>query len=236
MKNDILIQAESIDKSYYSAKGIYTNVLKNLSIDIVKKEITAVMGPSGVGKSTLLHLLGSLDMPDKGTIRLYDGKNEIDYSKVSSNNLALIRNKKIGFVFQFSHLLPEFTALENVMIPALIADIKKNEARNRAFDLLKTVEVEHRADHKPNELSGGEQQRVAIARAIINNPLVVLADEPTGNLDSKNADSVLLLLERLRVEKNITIVIATHSKEVAAKADRILLMGDGKILSDTKSN
>ncbi len=236
MNKKIVIKAEKIDKSYYSAKGIYTNVLRNLSIDIHRREMTAIMGPSGVGKSTLLHLLGSLDTPDKGTIRLFDGKQEIDFSKTSSDNLAIIRNEKIGFVFQFSHLLPEFTALENVMIPALIADTKKSEARKRALRLLKLVEVEHRADHKPNELSGGEQQRVAIARAIINDPLLVLADEPTGNLDSKNAKSVLQLLEKLKEEQDVTIVIATHSKEVANKADRILIMGDGKIISDSKPN
>ena len=229
-KKNIVITARDIDKSYYSAKGVYTNVLKGLSVDIYRGQMTSVMGPSGVGKSTLLHLLGSLDIPDKGNIRLFAGNEEIDYSKISADQLALVRNKKIGFVFQFSHLLPEFTSLENVMIPALIADMKKSDAQQRAMDLLRLVEVEHRANHKPNELSGGEQQRVAIARAIINQPVIVLADEPTGNLDSKNADAVLKLLNKLKTERNVTIVIATHSNEIAGMCDRKLMMGDGKII------
>jgi len=236
MNKDLVIQATNIKKSYFSAKGIYTSVLSQLDLNIVKGKMTAIMGPSGVGKSTLLHLLGSLDKPEGGTIRLFDGKKEIEYNRVSRDELALVRNKRIGFVFQFSHLLPEFSALENVMIPALIANESKSKAEKKALELLRMVEVEHRAKHKPKELSGGEQQRIAIARAIINQPVLVLADEPTGNLDSKNANAVLKLLNTLKAEQNMTIVIATHSKEIADLADRILIMGNGKIVSDTKNN
>jgi lipoprotein-releasing system ATP-binding protein len=236
MNKDLVIQATNIKKSYFSAKGIYTSVLSQLDLNIVKGKMTAIMGPSGVGKSTLLHLLGSLDKPEGGTIRLFDGKKEIEYNRISRDELALVRNKRIGFVFQFSHLLPEFSALENVMIPALIANESKSKAEKKALELLRMVEVEHRAKHKPKELSGGEQQRIAIARAIINQPVLVLADEPTGNLDSKNANAVLKLLNTLKAEQNMTIVIATHSKEIADLADRILIMGNGKIVSDTKNN
>ena len=230
--NNTIINAKKIDKSYFTIREVYTKVLTGLDIEIFKGQMTAIMGPSGVGKSTLLHLLGSLDFPDNGTITLYDNNKKIEYQKITSDKLAQIRNSKIGFVFQFSHLLPEFTALENVMIPALIAGVKKNVAVKKAEELLKQVEVDHRKDHKPMELSGGEQQRVAIARAIINQPLLVLADEPTGNLDSRNANSVMQLINNLRKETGVSLVIATHSNEIASMADRVLMMGDGKIVSD----
>ena len=234
MNNNKVVEAINIKKSYYTSKGVYTEVLKDLNVTVNKKEMTAIMGPSGVGKSTLLHLLGSLDYPEEGIINLYTDEQKINYTEISSDRLAKIRNNKIGFVFQFSHLLPEFTALENVMIPALIAGKSQADAKSKAEELLRLVEVEHRANHKPQELSGGEQQRVAIARAIINNPLIVLADEPTGNLDSKNASAVLNLLNNLKFNHNITVVLATHSNEVAALADRILIMGDGKIVDEIK--
>jgi len=234
MISDIVIEATGIEKSYYSNKGIFTKVLTGLNISIFKGEMAAIMGPSGVGKSTLLHLLGSLDIPDSGTIRLFDENKEIDYLKISGDKLSILRNKRIGFVFQFSHLLPEFSSLENVMLPGLIAGRGKADVREEAMKLLEIVEVDHRAGHKPMELSGGEQQRVAIARAIINKPAVVFADEPTGNLDSSNAKSVLKLLDLLKRESNITFVIATHSKEVSALADRLVIMGDGKVIDDSR--
>lgn len=234
--NDIVISADSISKTYSSEKDIETEVIRQLSVKIKRTEFTAIMGPSGVGKSTLLHLLGSLDYPDKGSIKLHDNHSIYDYNEISPDKLAAIRNKLIGFVFQFSHLLPEFTALENVMIPNLIAGAGMSDAKKQALDLLKLVKVEHRANHRPKELSGGEQQRIAIARAIINKPAIVFADEPTGNLDSKNADSILKLIMTLIREYNITFVIATHSKDVAQMADRILIMGDGQIASDRRKD
>lgn len=232
MKKKKVLTAQDVKKSYYTSKGIYTEVLNGLNVEIFKNEMTAIMGPSGVGKSTLLHLLGSLDNPEQGSIILYADNQEIKYTEISGDRLAKVRNSKIGFVFQFSHLLPEFSALENVMIPALINGKSRADAQTKALELLRIVEMEHRAKHKPQELSGGEQQRVAIARAIINNPVIVLADEPTGNLDSKNADAVLALLNDLKTKQDITIVIATHSRDIADMADRILIMGDGKITDE----
>jgi lipoprotein-releasing system ATP-binding protein len=231
-KPDIAVKAVDLSKSYFARKEVQTQVLKNLNVDIHKGKITALMGPSGVGKSTLLHLLGSLDTPDSGEIKMFDGTDEINYSSIKSDDLAKVRNQKIGFIFQFSHLLPEFTAIENVMIPALIAGLTNTEAKQKANELLKLVDVIHRKDHKPMELSGGEQQRVAIARAIINNPIIVFADEPTGNLDSKNAESILNLIKELKEKYGNTFLIATHSKDVSDMADRILLMGDGIIIEE----
>jgi len=236
MEKNIVIEAKNIEKSYFTKKGIYTNVLSGLNLTIYKSEMTAIMGPSGVGKSTLLHLLGSLDYPESGSIKLNDQGKEIEYLKISSDKLSMLRNKRIGFVFQFSHLLPEFSSLENVMIPGLIAGKPKTEVKDEALRLLKLVEVEHRAKHKPMELSGGEQQRVAIARAIINKPAVVFADEPTGNLDSNTAKSILKLIAHLKEKSYITFVIATHSREVSEMADRIIILGNGKVVDDKRKN
>ena len=234
MKNNQIMDIQNIDKAYTNKAKVQATVLKNLSLELFKGEFSALMGPSGVGKSTLLHIVGSLDSPDKGTIELYHNEITYNYSKMKSDEIAKLRNQKIGFVFQFSHLLPEFTALENTMMPALIGGSSYQEAKSKAENLLKRVDIFHRAEHKPMELSGGEQQRVAIARAIINDPLIILADEPTGNLDEKNANSVLDLIKELKKEFNLTFLIATHSQEVAASADRILTMGEGRILSDKK--
>jgi len=234
MSNNKIIDIQNIDKSYTNKAKVRTSVLKNLSLELFQGEFSALMGPSGVGKSTLLHIAGSLDTPDSGFIELYYNGIIYNYSKMKSDDIAKLRNQKIGFVFQFSHLLPEFTALENTMMPALISGVTYSDAKSKAETLLKRVDIFHRAEHKPMELSGGEQQRVAIARAIINDPLIILADEPTGNLDEKNASSVLELIKELKSEFNLTFLIATHSLDVAASADRILTMGEGRIISDKK--
>lgn len=231
MKN-IILKTENIEKSYSTRSGLYAYVLKGISIEVNKGEFLAIMGPSGVGKSTLLHLIGSLDTPDKGNIMYYSGDNPVNYKDMPDDKLALFRNKTIGFVFQFHHLMPEFTALENVMMPALIAGAGFSEAKKKASGLMETVGVGTREKHKPMELSGGEQQRVAIARALINNPTIVLADEPTGNLDSANSKAVLDLLLYLKEEYNLTLIVATHSPEVAALCRRIIIMGDGKIIEE----
>ena len=231
-ENNIILKATDIVKSYSSRTKIETPVLRGLSIDIRHGEFLSIMGPSGVGKSTLLYILGLLDKTDTGDVEMsLDGKSFI-YSKLRSEEMTRLRNQNIGFIFQFHHLLPEFTAIENIMMPALIAGTSYKTAENLALDLLNKVGVSLRRNHKPMELSGGEQQRIAIARALINNPTLVLADEPTGNLDTKTASSVLELIQNLRDEYNLTFVVATHSNEVAAVSERIVLMGDGRIIND----
>jgi lipoprotein-releasing system ATP-binding protein len=213
------------------ARNIYKNygplpVLKGVDIDISKGEIVSIAGSSGAGKSTLLHILGTLDIADKGEIYLENQR--ID--KLSGKKMAGFRNTHIGFVFQFHHLLPEFTALENICIPGWIAGRKKKEVEVRAMSLLKILGLEERAGHKPNQLSGGEQQRVAVARALINNPSIVMADEPTGNLDSANAKELHNLFIDLRNQFRQTFLIVTHNEELARMSDRILHMKDGKII------
>lgn len=215
-----MLTAENLSKKY----GLLT-VLQSVSLSIQQGEFVAIAGPSGAGKSTLLHLLGSLDMPDTGSIRLLD--NEI--LKMPKRKQAAFRNKNMGFVFQFHHLLPEFNALENVSMPLWIAGVKKKEAAEQAKAVLEIVGLSHRLQHKPGELSGGEQQRVAIARAIVHRPAVIFADEPTGNLDTANAESVHQLFFKLREEYNQTFVIVTHNTHLAAMADRTLMMKDGRI-------
>ena len=214
-----------------AAKNIYKNygalpVLKGVDIEITKGEIVSIAGSSGAGKSTLLHILGTLDMADKGEIFLDNER--ID--KLKGKKLAAFRNTHIGFVFQFHHLLPEFTALENVCIPGWIAGRKKKEVIEKAGSLLTILGLAERGDHKPNQLSGGEQQRVAVARALINNPSIVMADEPTGNLDSANAKELHNLFIDLRTRFQQTFLIVTHNEELAQLSDRILHMKDGKIL------
>jgi lipoprotein-releasing system ATP-binding protein len=210
------------------ATGIYKRydhltVLKGVDISINKGEIVSIVGSSGAGKSTLLHILGTLDTADKGTINLNGQQIEL----LSGSKLAAFRNRHIGFVFQFHHLLPEFTALENVCIPGWIAGKKKADVVIRATELLKTLRLENRLENKPNQLSGGEQQRVAVARALINNPSIVMADEPTGNLDSANAKELHQLFIDLRNRFNQTFLIVTHNEELAQMSDRILMMKDG---------
>lgn len=216
-----MISASGIFKSYGALE-----VLKGVSLEIKKGEIISIVGASGAGKTTLLHILGTLDKPNKGELKM----NDQIISGLSDKKLAEFRNKNIGFVFQFHHLLPEFTALENVCIPAFIAGTSKSEAETKAKDLLTFLGLTDRMNHKPSELSGGEQQRVAVARALINNPAVVLADEPSGNLDSATAKDLHQLFFTLREKFNQTFVIVTHNEELANMADRKLVMKDGNII------
>ena len=215
-----MIQANGIYKSFGNV-----DVIKGIDLDINKGEIVAIVGASGAGKSTLLQILGTLDKPDKGKV-IIDNQ---DITSLNQKNLASFRNKKIGFVFQFHHLLPEFTALENICIPAFIAGVPKKEAANKAMALLEYLRLTERASHKPSMLSGGEQQRVAIARALINNPAIILADEPSGNLDSQNAKELHELFFSLREKTGQTFVIVTHNPSLANMADRALTIVDGKI-------
>ncbi len=216
-----MLHASGIYKSY----GTLT-ILKGVDLHVAKGELVSIVGASGAGKSTLLHIVGSLDKPDQGTVSI-DGT---DVGKLTSKQLSAFRNEHIGFVFQFHHLLPEFTALENVCIPAFINKVSRKEAERRASGLLELLGVGHRHAHKPNELSGGEQQRVAVARALVNNPSIILADEPSGNLDSENATALHQLFIRLRNELNQTFVIVTHNEELAGMTDRIVHMKDGIIV------
>lgn len=213
-----MIQTIDIHKSFDEL-----HVLKGVNLDIKQGEIVAIVGPSGAGKTTLLQIIGTLDKADKGTI-IMDGQ---DVSKLNEKQQANFRNKEIGFVFQFHQLLPEFSALENVMIPALIANIDAKTAKERALKLLSELQLQDRVEHKPAELSGGEKQRVAVARALINNPKIILADEPSGSLDSQNKEELHKLLFDLRDKFNLTIVIVTHDKELAALSDRVIEMIDG---------
>lgn len=217
-----MLQARGIQKSYGNLQ-----ILKGVDLDVKRGEIITIIGASGAGKSTLLHIIGTLDRPDHGTIRL----NNVDVHKLSSKKLSAFRNEQIGFIFQFHHLLPEFTALENICIPAFIAGKGKKEAESKAFELLELLGLSERANHKPNELSGGEQQRVAVARAMVNDPAIVLADEPSGNLDSNNAENLHRLFVDLRDTLNQTFVIVTHNENLANLADRKVLMKDGQIIN-----
>ena len=213
-----MIHAKGIEKSFGTLK-----VLKGVGFEASRSEVVAIMGASGAGKSTLLQILGTLSAPDAGSL-IIDG---IDVLKIKGDAMAEFRNRKIGFVFQFHHLLPEFTALENVMIPALVAGRSRKDAESAAMDLLAELGLAERTSHKPSELSGGEQQRVAIARALINRPAVVFADEPSGNLDSKTKEELHRLFFELRDKYGQTIVIVTHDPDLARMCDRSLYMVDG---------
>lgn len=217
-----MIEVRNLDKNYGKLQ-----VLRSVSLTIEKGQIVAIVGPSGAGKSTLLQLMGTLDKPDSGEI-LFNGKS---INGLRHHELAKFRNSQIGFVFQFHNLLPEFSAWENVCIPAFIAGRKKGEAESEAKQILCRLGLESRMNHRPTELSGGEQQRVAIARALINRPMIVLADEPSGNLDSGNANDLHNLFFTLREELNQTFVIVTHNDALAATADRKIEMRDGKIIA-----
>lgn len=216
-----MIHLRDIHKSFGSLQ-----VLRGIDLDIARSEVVSIVGPSGAGKTTLLQIMGTLDRPDQGTIEI-DGT---DTSRLSSAALARFRGQKIGFVFQFHQLLPEFTAQENIMIPALIAGTPRGEARRRADELLAFMGLTERAHHKPAELSGGEKQRVAVARALTNHPAVVLADEPSGSLDTKNKEELHALFFRLREEMGQTFVIVTHDEGLAASADRTIHLKDGLVI------
>jgi len=216
-----MIKAENIRKKYGDLE-----VLKGVSLEVSAGEVVSIVGASGAGKSTLLHIIGTLDKADSGDVTI----NNIETGKLKDKKLSDFRNRAIGFVFQFHHLLPEFTALENVCIPAFIAGKSEAEAKTKALELLGFLGLAERAEHKPSELSGGEQQRVAVARALVNQPAVVLADEPSGNLDSQSAKELHQLFFDLRDKFNQTFVIVTHNEELADMADRKLEMKDGQIV------
>ncbi len=218
-----IIELKNLTKIYRD--GVEFRALDNANLRIKKGEFVAIVGPSGSGKSTLMHLIGLLDTPSSGTLFI-DGK---DVTKMSDKERSGMRNRMLGFVFQYHHLLPDFTALENVMMPLLIAGKSREEAKNVAEKLLKEVGLEDRMDHRPGELSGGQNQRVAVARALSCSPAIVLGDEPTGNLDTKTGDLIYELLRRLNKEYNQTFIVVTHNEELAGKADRVVKIVDGKI-------
>jgi lipoprotein-releasing system ATP-binding protein len=218
---DIMVQASGIYKSYGSL-----TVLKGIDLSVSKGEVISIIGASGAGKSTLLHILGTLDVPDKGILRI---DNQDVFSKPAPQ-LATFRNRSIGFVFQFHNLLPEFSALENVMIPALIGKGNPKKVEAKAKEVMKLLGIDHRIDHKPSELSGGEQQRTAVARALINDPALILADEPSGNLDSHNATELHALFFDLRQQLNQTFIIVTHNQDFARMADRMVEIKDGQMV------
>jgi len=220
------LKAENISKSYLTDKEVKLEVLKSISLEIEKNKITVIVGASGAGKSTLLHILAGLDTPDSGKV-FYDEKNIFDFDE---KKLSGFRNENIGLVFQFHHLLPEFTAEENIFIPNLIKGVHISKARDKAKELLKLVGLSDRFSHKPAELSGGEQQRVAVARALANDPEIIFADEPTGNLDTTNSDAIHKTFVELRDKYNKTLVMVTHNRELVNLADKVFEMKDGMLL------
>ncbi len=229
MEKNFLIQIEDIGRAYIiGAEKIHA--LKSVSLNIQKGEFVALMGPSGSGKSTLMNILGCLDTPSKGTYIL----NGINVSDMSENELAEVRNKEIGFVFQTFNLLPKSTALENVALPLIYAGYSKKKREDQALKALEDVGLENRVDHKPNELSGGQRQRVAVARALINSPSIILADEPTGNLDTKTSIEIMGLMENIHAKGN-TIILVTHEEDIAQHAHRIVRMRDGLIEDDYRN-
>ncbi len=227
----ILLRAEALHKEYPMGKDQRLHVLKGLDIEVREGEIAVIVGPSGSGKSTLLHLLGGLDRPSSGKVVV----DNFDLSLLSEEELAAFRNKTLGFIFQFHHLLPEFTATENVAMPALIRGERLVEAEQKASTLLEEVGLAERQGHKPNELSGGEQQRVAVARALMNDPRLVLADEPSGNLDEDNSQKLHQLLADLAQKRGLTFVVATHNLDLTKRANRVLQLVDGRLVTGLRS-
>ena len=223
--NQIILSAEDLIKTYQTTKKSKLEVLKSISLEIEENKISVIIGASGAGKSTLLHLLSGLDRPDSGKV-FFDSQNIFDFS---DEKLAKFRNKNIGFVFQFHHLLPEFTAVENVAIPQMIMGLSLNKSLKKAEELIDTVGLKERMNHKPAELSGGEQQRVAVARALANDPSIIFADEPTGNLDSANSEAIHKIIVDLRDEYKKTFVIVSHNSSLVKLADKVFEMKDGKI-------
>ena len=227
---DYILQVKNLDKSYFSNQK-KTDVLKEVALDVRRGEALAIVGPSGVGKSTLLHILGTIDRPTAGHV-YYDG---IDIFAMPEEALAGFRNKRLGFIFQFHHLLPEFSALENAAMPALISGLDRKTAENRAREILSRLGLEERLTHKPGEMSGGEQQRVAVARALIMKPDVVLADEPTGNLDTHTGEEVFNLILELNAELGITFIIVTHNENLSKKMQRCITLLDGQVVEKSPS-
>jgi len=220
----VILEAKGIKKTYRMGK-VFVPALRGVTFEVAEGEFVAVFGPSGSGKSTLLHVLGGLDKPDEGEVFM----DKISFSTLTANKLAEVRLRKIGFVFQFFNLLPRLTALRNVELPLALADVPEKESTEKAKDVLRVVGLEGRTVHRPSELSGGEQQRVAIARALINDPKIVLADEPTGNLDTTTGWEIVQLMKRLNEEKAQTFVVVTHDPSIAETADRIVYLKDGLI-------
>ena len=229
MSNETLVVARDVRKDFLH-EGTVVEVLRGVDLEICTREMVCVVGASGAGKSTLLHLLGTLDLPTSGVIE-FGGK---DITKLSATQLARFRNETIGFVFQFHHLLPEFTALENVMMPGLVRGLDRRKLRSKAEALLEEVGLAHRLKHRPGELSGGEQQRVALARALVRDPKLILADEPTGNLDSATSDAIHRLFFGLNESRGTTFLIVTHSRDLAQKMPRVVSMKDGRIERDSR--
>ena len=226
MNAETLIQVSNLHKSFQSSDAVRIDILKGIAFELHAGETLAIVGASGIGKSTLLHILGTLDRPDDGRILF----REVDVFALSGDRLAGFRNRSIGFVFQFHHLLPEFTTLENVMMPALIEGHPRAAARRRARDLLARVGLAQRLSHRVTQLSGGEQQRVALARALVQHPALLLADEPTGNLDKRNGESIHQLLMTLNRELGMTLVVVTHNPELADLMDRRVTIAEGRLV------
>ncbi len=230
MSEKYIIQIKNLTKIF--GDGVEIKALDGVDLNIEQGEFLAIVGPSGSGKSTLLNQIGILDSPTSGTILL----DEVDVTKMSDKQRSITRNKQLGFIFQYHHLLPDFNALENVMMPLLISGVKSSKARKTASKMLEEVGLGDRMKHRPNQLSGGQNQRVAIARALVNKPSIVIGDEPTGNLDSKSSDTIYELLRKLNREHNQTFILVTHDERMAEKTDRIIRLVDGKISEDSHND